>query len=289
MGGPWTALGVAASLVACCGAALAQPPSWTQPVQPFRIAPGVYYVGTRGLAAYLITSPQGAILLDGTVAANAPLIERNIQTVGVPLKRVKLIVSDHAHHDHVGAIAKIKRDTGAAFDASAGDAVALERGMPRGDTDYAAIGFPPIKVDRVIRDGQSVAVGDAVLTAVLTPGHTPGCTSWSTTVSDGGRRRRVLFLCSLTVAGNLLVGNRAYPAIAADFQTTFARLSTMKADIVLTSHPEMADVLGREARAKAGDRDAFIDPQTLPRIVARSKADFEAALAQARRAKRVVP
>jgi metallo-beta-lactamase class B len=111
----------------------------------------------------------------------------------------------------------------------------------------------------------------------LTPGHTPGCTSWSTTIEDENRRLRVLFPCSITVAGNILVGNRAYPTITADYEETFAKLSAMKADIVLTSHPEMADVFGREARLEAGDRRAFIEPTFLPRFVAQSKADFEKA------------
>ncbi len=278
----WTAVGVAA----ICSSAVApvalpaQPqPEWTQPVQPFRIAPGVYYVGTKGLSAYLVTSKDGAILIDGTLQENAPLIERNIEAVGVPLDKVKLIVTDHAHYDHVGAVARIKRDTRARFAASAGDTAALRRGMPRGDTHYTGTAFPPIAIDQVVADGQSLAVGDAVLTAHATPGHTPGCTSWSTTVPDGDRRLDVLFLCSLTVAGNVLVGNRAYPTIAEDYEKTFAKLSAMKADIVLTSHPEMADVLGREARVKAGDTRAFIDPSALQSIVTQSKADFETALA----------
>jgi len=278
---------------AVTAASAAVPTAYTQPVKPFRIAPHIYYVGTEGLSAYLITSRDGAILIDGTVEENASLVERNIEAVGVPLKTVKWIVSDHAHSDHVGALAKIRNDTGARFAASAGDRVALERGRPRGDTTYDQTGFnfPAIKVDRVIEDGQSVAVGDAVLTAHSTPGHTPGCTSWSTTVSDGDRRLRVLFLCSLTVAGNRLVGNGAYPAIVADYRNTFARLSTMKADIVLTSHPDMdiADVLGRQARAEAGDRRAFIDPEALPRIVAQSRRNFEAALTKAQSAQRAAP
>jgi metallo-beta-lactamase class B len=278
----WSAVGIAA--VGCLSAAPfalpAQEPAWTQAVEPFRIAPGVYYVGTKGLAAYLIRSKEGAILIDGTLQENAPLIERNIERVGVPLDKVKLIVSDHAHFDHVGAVAQIKRDTGARFAASAGDAVALGRGLPRGDTHYPARAFPPITVDQVVADGQSLVVGDAVLTAHLTPGHTPGCTSWSTTVPDGDRRLDVLFLCSITVAGNVLVGNRAYPGIAEDFEKTFVKLSAMRADIVLTSHPEIADVLGREARVRAGEAGAFIDPTALPRIVAQSRAAFEATLAE---------
>jgi metallo-beta-lactamase class B len=266
-------------------------PTWTQPVKPFLIAPHIYYVGTKGLSAYLMTSPEGAILLDGTLKENASLVERNIQSVGVTLKSVKWILSDHAHNDHVGALARIKKDTGAKFAASAGDLVALERGFPRGDTDYdlTGYGFPPIKVDQMVQDGQTISVGDVALTALLTPGHTPGCTSWTTTVMDGGRRLRVLFLCSITVAGNKLVGNKAYPGIVADYERTFEKLSAVKADIVLTSHPEIADVMGREARAASGDREAFIDPTALPAIVAQSKESFEAALAEARHSDRAKP
>jgi metallo-beta-lactamase class B len=272
-------------------ASAAQPATWTEPVKPFRIAPHVYYVGAKGLSAYLVTSRDGAILIDGTVEANASLVERNIEAVGVSLKSVKWILADHAHSDHVGALARIKADTGARFAASAGDRAALESGAPRGDTHYdqTDFHFPPVKVDQVIQDGQDIAVGDAVLTAHLTPGHTPGCTSWSTSVSDGERRLRVLFLCSITVAGNRLVGNRAYPTIVADYESTFAKLSKMKADIVLTSHPEIADVLGNEARSQAGDRRAFIDPTKLAAIVARSKREFDAALAKERAARRTTP
>jgi metallo-beta-lactamase class B len=268
-------------------ASQANPPAWTEAIKPFRIAPHIYYVGSRGLSAYLITSDAGAILIDGPLEENASLVEHNIESVGVPLTSVKWILGDHAHNDHVGALAQIKRDTGARFAASAGDQVALERGVPRGDTDYdqTHFHFRPIKVDRIIQEGDRVGVGDAVLTAHLTPGHTPGCTSWSTTVEDGNRRLRVLFLCSITVAGNLLVGNRAYPSIVADYEETFTKLSAMKADIVLTSHPEMADLLGRQARLEAGDRRAFVDPAFLRTFVVQSKADFEAALSKARHAR----
>jgi metallo-beta-lactamase class B len=252
------------------------------PVKPFKIAGNIYYVGTQGLAAYLIVSNQGAILLDGTTAKNAPLIERSIEAVGVPLHTVKRLISDHAHNDHVGALAQIKKDTGAEFWASAGDRWALEHGSVRGDTDYGPKPFAPIKVDHVVRDAETIQLGDVTLTAHLTPGHTPGCTSWSTTVPHQGRPLTVLFLCSITVAGNILVGNHAYPEIVSDFRATFRKLATMKADIVLPSHPDVADVIEREARREAGETDAFIDPQTLPSIVAYFSAAFETALAAAR-------
>jgi metallo-beta-lactamase class B len=275
------ALALAAVVGMVAPARADDPPDWSTPVKPFRIVGNVYYVGTKGLAAYLIVSPQGAILLDGTTAANAPLIERNIEAVGVPLHAVKRLISDHAHFDHVGALAQIKRDTGAEFLASVGDKWALEHGRARGDTDYGPKFFAPIMVDRVIRDGEAIRLGEVALIAHLTPGHTPGCTSWSTTVEEEGRHLNVLFLCSITVAGNILVGNRAYPEIASDFRATFRKLANMEADILLPSHPDRADVIERENRREAGDADAFIDPQALPALVAESNAAFETALAAA--------
>jgi len=278
----------AAALALGIGFAMAAPafaddrPEWSTPVNPFRIAGNIYYVGTEGLAAYLIVSNRGAILLDGTTTGNAALIERNIEAMGVPLHAVKRLLSDHAHEDHVGALAKIKRDTGALFLASAEDRWALEHGRVRGDTDYLPKPFAPIKVDRVVRDGQKIELGNVTLTAHLTPGHTPGCTSWSTKIQDQGRPLNVLFLCSITVAGNILVGNHAYPEIAADYRATFRKLATMRADIVLPSHPDLADVLEREARREAGATNAFIDPQALPSLVAYFREAFETALAAAR-------
>jgi metallo-beta-lactamase class B len=294
MGGPGmkigqrfrTGLRTIASIIAMMMASpslAADPPEWSAPVKPFHIAGPIYYVGTKGLAAYLIVSRQGAILLDGTLSRNAALIERNIESLGVPLRRVKLLISNHAHEDHVGALARIKQDTGARFMASAGDRWALEHGMSRGDTNYGVRRFPPVKVDGLVREGQILRLGEIALTAHLTPGHTPGCTSWSMTIRDRGMPRRVLFLCSITVAGNTLVGNRAYPEIVRDYRSTFAKLAGMQADILLTSHPEMADVLDREARREAGTSDAFVHPAALPTLVADARATFEGALAKARR------
>lgn len=278
------AIAAIAAAALAAPALAANPPAWTTPIKPFRIAGNIYYVGTKGLAAYLIVSRQGAILLDGTLAENAALIERNIQSLGVPLDRVRLLINDHAHFDHAAGLAQIKRDTGARLLASAGDRWALDHGTPRGDTDYGIRRFPPVKVDGIVKEGQTIRLGEVALTAHLTPGHTPGCTSWSMKIRDRGVPRRVLFLCSITVAGNVLVGNRAYPGIVRDYRATFAKLGAMHPDILLTSHPEMADLLGREARREAGQTNAFVDPGALAALVADSRAAFEAALAKARKA-----
>lgn len=270
---------------ATAASVLAGPPAdWTVPIKPFHIVDNLYYVGTEGLAAYLIVSEQGAILLDAPLAANAEQIERNIESIGVPLQDVRLLLSSHAHADHVGAMAALKRDTGARYVASAGDRWALESGRNQGDNNYGIQPFDPIKVDEIIGDGQKVQLGDVELTAHLTPGHTAGCTSWSMTVNDRGTPRELFFLCSITVAGNTLIGNRSYPGIVEDFRATFAKLDAMHADIVLSGHPDTTGILERQERHAAGDEDAFVDPGLLARLVDEHKESFEDALGKARSA-----
>lgn len=258
----------------------AREPSWTQPVAPFHVVGDVYYVGTKGLSAYLITTPAGDILIDGTEAQNVPLIERNIAQLGFRLQDVKLLLNSHAHFDHAGGLAQLQRDTGAPLLASPGDRPALESGHPGGQNLTGWTDFSPVKVQRSLHDGETLRMGGVALTAWITPGHTPGCTSWSLPVRDRGRALRVVIPCSLSVADNVLVGNPAYPEIVADYRRSFARLKRMKADVVLTNHPEVADVLGREARRRAGQADAFIDRSQLQRIVAESETAFDAELAK---------
>ena len=182
-------------------------------------------------------------------------------------------------------IAKLKRDSNAIFYASAGDRWALENGAHDGDTTYAPASFPAVKVDREVRDGDTVSLGAVKLTATLTPGHTKGCTTWSTTASEGGRTLRVIFPCSLNSPGNVLVGNKAYPNIVADYERSFAIVDKMKADIALPAHPEAGEVLERGARRKNGDENAFVDPGLLQRIVAQSRAGFKADLEKQKRSK----
>jgi metallo-beta-lactamase class B len=256
-----------------CPVQAAAPLLWNQPQPPFRIVGNIYYVGSKGLAAYLMISPQGDILLDGTLAENAPMIESNIQALGFALKDVKVILNSHAHFDHAGGLAQLKVDTRAMM--MAADRWALEHGTSRGDNGANLLDYPVVKVDKVIRDGQVVDVGTIAMTAILTPGHTPGCTSWSMTVTENGRPLKVVFPCSMTVAANVLVGNKAYPGIVADYRKSFARLKTLTADITLPAHPEFADILQRHQRQMAGDDNAFIDPAQLGKIVAAGEADFD--------------
>jgi metallo-beta-lactamase class B len=281
-------LRASAALFAMCGlispvlaaSPPAMPADWTTLVDPFRIVGNVYYVGTKGLAAYLITSGKQAVLLDGTLKVNAASVERSIRSLGFSLQDIKIIINSHAHFDHAGALAQLKHDSGAPLFASRGDLWALEHGKHEGDNAFAAYTFPPVKVDHIVSDGETIRLGDIRLTATLTPGHTKGCTTWSLPVFDGIRNLDVIFPCSISVAGNVLVGNKGYPDITADYERSFKILSDMKADVVLTNHPDVADVIEREARQKAGAEDAFVDPTLLQRIVAKSKADFETTLSR---------
>ena len=275
-----------AMALALCGprpAGAGDNPAWTEPQAPFHIVGDVYYVGSKGLAAYLITSPQGHILIDGTVAENASMIEANIQRLGFRLQDVKILLNSHAHHDHAGGLARLKRDTGAELWASPGDRWALEHGRARGDNTANLPDWPPVKVDRLLHDGEAVRLGSIALSTVFTPGHTPGCTSWTLDAAEGGQAYAVIFPCSLTVAGNVLVGNRAYPAIAADYRRTLDRLQAYSgADVVLTAHPEVADVLGRHEAQLHGDKASWSDSGQLGAILGDADAELDRALGKPR-------
>jgi metallo-beta-lactamase class B len=258
----------AISALVLVGAAPANdPPAWTRPITPFHIIGNVYYVGSEGLAAYLITTPKGAILLDGTMEENVRGIEANIRALGVKLSDVKILLNSHAHFDHADGLAHLKRDTGATMMAMKGDVWALENGKHFGDQNYAGT-FLPVKVDRVLTDGAKVTLGGVTMTALATPGHTSGCTTWVLPVRIKAGVKTVVFPCSMTVAGNKLVGNRQYPGIVADFRRTFDRMAKLKADVVLPAHPEQAQVTTRKG-------DEFLQPALLPKLVADARAAFE--------------
>lgn len=263
-------------LAAAPAAAQNDPPAWTRTIAPFNVIGPIDYVGTEGLAAYLIRTPAGAILIDAPMAENAARIERSIVARGARLSDVKFILLSHAHFDHAGGLAALKKGTGARLVVGAGDAAAVNTGVPPGETSYGVVRFPPAKVDLAIADKGQVSLGGVTLTAVATPGHTPGCTSWSMKLPHQGRTLDVLFACSVTVAGNKLVGNRRYPGIVADFRRSFARLGALSPAIVLPFHPESVDLI---ARAR---RNVLIDRAVLPKLVADARTAFDADLAKQR-------
>lgn len=274
---------LAASVVAGAQTPAGIPAEWSRPMRPFHVVGPIYYVGSEGISVYLIQTRTGLILLDGGLEENVGLVEANIAALGFRLRDVKLMIATHAHYDHAAALAGLKRDSGAAFASSAGDRRAYETGAPPSEVNYGLIRFPPLTVDRVLADGRPVSLGGVTMTPVITPGHTPGCTSWTMRVTEDRRPLDVVFPCSMTVAGNKLVGNKGYPGIVADYRRTFAKMRRLRADVVLPAHAEQADVIGRARRRDAGERDAFIAPDLLPRLVDQAEVAFAGELRKAER------
>lgn len=255
---------------------------WNRPTEPFHVIGNIYYVGTAGLACYLITTPAGHILLDAGLAESAPLVEHNIEALGFRLGDIKFLINSHAHFDHGGGLAQLKRHTGAKLLASAGDKSALEGGFYLGSENDKDMGSPKVKVDRTIRDQETLTLGDTTLTAHLTPGHTRGCTSWSMNAREGDASYRVLFFCSTSVAANRLVGKPQYPNIVRDYEETFAKLKQLQVDVFLAPHPEFYGMERKRALIGKSERNPFIDPNEFQAFIAKSEADFHAQLAEQR-------
>jgi metallo-beta-lactamase class B len=253
---------------------------WNIPTTPFRIADDLWYVGTQGLSAYLFTSPQGHILLDGALPESAPLIKASIRDLGFKVEDVKIILNSHAHLDHSGGLAQLKTDTGAQLAAMSEDVVALETGTYTGSETVASLSAPPVKVDRVLRDGNKVVLGGWELTANLTPGHSRGCTSWSFTATDAGQRYSALVFCSATVAANRITAPLQYPGIVEDYRATFQRVKGMSVDLPLAPHPEFFGLMEKKAKATPGAANPFVDPAATGALIQRLEADFEKTLAE---------
>src|SRR4029079_14078786 len=254
--------------------------AWNKPTEPFKIIDNVYYVGTDGLASYLITSPQGHILVDTVMPEATSQIKANIEKLGFTGNALKYLVNTHAHIDHTGGFAEMKQASGAQMIAGEADKPLLEGGYYPGAQEDAALAFPPVKVDRTVREGDTVSVGGVTLTARETPGHSPGCTSWEFAVKDGDATRSVRIFCSGTVALNRLVGNPTYSGIVADYQKTFARAKDMKVDVLLAPHPEMYRMQDKRAMLSDGAPNPFVNPGEFNAYAATLEKAFEDALAK---------
>jgi metallo-beta-lactamase class B len=244
--------------------------AWNQPFQPFHMIGNIHYVGAAGVSAFLITTPEGSMLLDGGLPETAPQIVRNITALGFRVENVKYLLNSHAHFDHAGGLAELKRLSRAQIVASAGDAPALKAGSPD---------MPALSIDRVIGDGESVRLGGTTLTAIVMPGHTKGCTTWTTTTTEDNRKYRVLFYCSTSVVDRL-VGNAQYPQIVGDYERTFARIRTIPADVFLANHPDFFRMAEKRKQMTSGGTNPFVDSAELQRFVATSERAFREALAR---------
>ena len=271
------------TLVFSCGLSAQVNPDWTTPHVPFRIIGNIYYVGSKDLASYLITTPQGDILINSNLKSSVPQIRRSIEALGFHLKDVKILLISHAHVDHAAGSALIKNLTGAKYMVMAADVPVVESGG-RKDFAYSKspdMWFPPAKVDRVLHDGDQVRLGNVVLVAHLTPGHTKGCTTWTMKVVDQGKTYNVVIVGSPNVnPGYKLINNRKYPRIAADYEQTFRTLKSLPCDVFLGAHGSYFGLQEKYPRMGLGGANPFIDPDGYRRYVATTEQMFRADLAR---------
>ena len=271
-------------VLAATGSVFAQAnPDWTEPFPPFRIADNLYYVGSKGLANYLVTTPQGNILINSDLEANVSLIQASIEKLGFKFKDTKILLISHAHWDHDAGSAMIREITGAKYMVMDADVAVVESG---GKTDFEYGNSPttlyrPAKVDRVLHDGDGVKLGDAALVAHLTPGHTKGCTTWTMQVTDRGKAYNVVVLGSPNVnPGYKLVDNKAYPEIAEDYERMWRVLKSLPCDIFLGAHGSYFGLEEKYALMKEGSPNPFVDPSGYKKYIAQKKQDFRTELAR---------
>jgi metallo-beta-lactamase class B len=257
------------------------------PDEPFHIAGNLYYVGSTGVTAFLLTGPDGHVLIDGGYPETAPLIIGSIAKLGFDIEDVKVLLNSHAHFDHAGGLRALQEASGAQLWNSEGDADLVVHGgagdRTFGPLRFLRVGrFPAPRVDHRFKDGDTIRVGPIALTAHVTAGHTPGCTSWTFPVRDGDRELLAVDVCSLSMLPFMkLVEPESYPGIRADFERSFATLRSLPADIFLGSHGSFFDMdAKRRASADANDSpEPFIDHAGYLRFIDGAEARFRETLA----------
>jgi metallo-beta-lactamase class B len=257
--------------------------SWKSVMPPRHIIGNIYYVGMSGVCSWLITTPDGDILIDSTFEECVPQISKNIEQLGFHVGDVKWILSSHAHVDHTGGHALLKKLSGARIAASAADAHVLETG---GADDFSPfpkelLAYKPVKADRIVKDGDVVSLGGVSLTAHLTPGHTKGATTWTMQVQDGGQTYNVVFFSSVSIVPpTRLVNNPDYPNIAEDYATTFKTLKSLPCDIFFAPHGDQFGLDEKLQRLEQGaSPNPFIDPAGWHRLITNTENAYTRQLA----------
>jgi len=262
---------------------LAQQMRWNDPSEPMRVAGPIHFVGTQGLTSWLITSNAGHILLNTGMPPSGALIEASIRKLGYKPEDVKLLLTCHAHVDHVGGLAYLQRITGAQVVALDAEVELIQSGG-KTDFNYGSVPefqFTPVHVDRVIHDGDKVTLGDVTLMALKTAGHTRGTTTWVMDVTEDNRSFTVVFADGTSVnPGYRLVKNPSYPGIADDYRNTFRTLAALTPDIWLTPHTEPFAFDAKRARVAADGVNAWVDPEGYRKWVDAQRQKFEADVAK---------
>ena len=234
---------------------------WSAPYQPFRIVGNLYYVGTEDLACYLITTSEGNILVNTGLAASKEQIKKNIETLGFKWNDTKVLLTSQAHYDHVGAMAQVKKETGALLMANEMDADVLKSG---GASDYElgkyGVSFQPVQADRLLHDGDTVSLGDMQVVMLHHPGHTKGSSSFLFNVHDGKKNYRVLIanLPTIIVEGSFAAA-KSYPGIAKDYAYTLSAMKNLKFDIWLAAHASQFNLGKKHKPDTPYNPGAFVD------------------------------
>jgi metallo-beta-lactamase class B len=253
-----------------------------RPIAPFRIVGNLYYVGNLDTSSFLFATPEGLILVDSGAPEMVAGVERSIEQLGFHVRDLKILLSGHAHWDHVGGHAALQRASGAKVMALGDDATALERGTDRSPSNSE--GWEPVHVDRVLHDGDTVALGGTELRAVWAPGHTPGCTVWTSDVMDRDRPYRVAFFACMEPSGDVkLTDNPRFPRLVEDTRETFRKLRRLTPDFALLVHPE-EQFAGKLAQLQAGAQPSpLYDPQAWGRFLDESDAELARRVSEERR------
>ena len=275
------------------GGLLAQAPNSlrggpSQPVEPYKVIGNIYYVGAVNISSHIIVTSEGLILLDTGTQEMLPGIRTNLKKLGYTLQDIKIILSSHAHWDHVEGHAAMKELSGAKVMAVGEDAAAISSGID--NSAAGAAGWNPVEVDRVLQDGDTVTLGDVTMQAHLTPGHTKGCTAWTMTVEEDGESYSVLFVGGTGInlsLGVKLLNNERHPSIVEDYARTFRVLKSLEVDVFLAQHPSMYEMADKLERLKAGaNPNPFIDPEGYQRFLEQEEGNYLKQLEEERAALR---
>ena len=284
----WAAIGLLAALVGSAAAQQAVPPckqcpEWNLAQAPFRIFGNTYYVGPHGLTSILITSPAGHVLIDGALPQSVDQIASNIQSLGFRIQNVKIILNSHVHFDHAGGIAELQRRSGARVMASEWSAGVMKKGgVGRGDPQFGALRpLASVKNVHIVRDGESLKVGDVVVTAHLTPGHTPGGTTWTWKSCESTVCRDMVYADSLTPVSAEGFRFTRSPHALENFETSFRFFETTPCDILLTAHPDASSLWDRlDARGRGVTPDPMVNSGACRELAQRSRDSLKQRLAQ---------
>lgn len=256
-----------------------EPLEWYEPFPAHKVVGNVYYVGSKDLATYLITTPDGHILINSGFERTVPLIQKSVESLGFKMTDVKIILASHAHSDHVAGHAALQKATGAKVYVMRGDDQVIASGG-KGQYMYTTSRWDPCKVDRVLEDKEEVKLGGVTLVARLTPGHTRGCTTWAWRVEEDGKKYDVVVIGSPNVnPGFQLVDNKDYPEMANDFAKTFEVLKSLPCDVFLGAHGGYYGMVAKHERLKKGQANPFVDPDGYKDYVGQKERAFRKTLA----------